>query len=112
MGILTSIQSRSPTTRAFSRSTSLMARRNSKAAVERRPRLKVFRLPSGASAERPPCIRHRPFSIAGPQHGRPVGLPSLGGPFQIWGDAGAVGLVEERAAELTRDAGAIEEESG
>jgi hypothetical protein len=54
-----------------------------------RPGLKVFLLPFGAPGDNPPCMRHRPFGIAGDRHRLPLlvralhrGLRCIGNLFQ------------------------------
>ena len=42
------------------------------AAAVKRPCLKAFVLPTGAPGDAPPCIRQRPFVIAGDRHGIPL----------------------------------------
>jgi hypothetical protein len=37
-----------------------------------RPCLRAFLLPFGAPGDGPPCIRQRPFGIAGDRHGFPI----------------------------------------
>ena len=41
-------------------------------AAVKRPCLKAFVLPTGAPGDAPPCIRQRPFVIAGDRHGIPL----------------------------------------
>ena len=52
----------------------MISRRSLIASAVYRPCFKAFWLPSGGPDDLPPCIRHRPFDIAGLQHGRRVRL--------------------------------------
>jgi hypothetical protein len=54
------------------RSRSATSRRLAIASAVTRPCLWAFWLPFGASVDGPPCIRHRPFFIAGDWHGFPL----------------------------------------
>ena len=56
-------------------------RRRSRAVLP--PWVSALELPMGAPRALPPCIRHRPFRIAGARHGQPlrVRAPQRGAPF-------------------------------
>src|SRR5438094_6002676 len=49
-----------------------ISRRRVMASAVQRPCLRAFLLPLGAPGDGPPCIRHRPFGIAGARHEFPL----------------------------------------
>jgi hypothetical protein len=56
----------------ISRTNAANSRRSAIASAVKRPCLKAWLLPFGAPGEAPPCIRQRPFIIAGDWHGVPA----------------------------------------
>src|SRR3979411_551081 len=56
----------------ISRTSAANSRRSAMASAVKRPCLKAWLLPVGAPGDAPPCIRQRPFVIAGEWHGVPV----------------------------------------
>ena len=57
---------------SISRMSAAASRRSAVAAAVKRPCLKAFVLPTGAPGDAPPCIRQRPFVIAGDRHSIPL----------------------------------------
>jgi hypothetical protein len=54
-----------------------ISRRRAMASAVYRPCLKAFLFPFGAPGDGPPCIRHRPFGIAGARHELPLCVRAL-----------------------------------